>query len=280
MMSPDVSVVVCTKDSSRTLRRCLESVRKNNPLEVIIVDGMSGDNTLEIASEFTRNIFSDGGRGLGHARQLGVNVSRANYIGFIDSDVTLPDNFLTRMLDELAEKGYSGIHSQIKPERCTTYWEWAESVDFDLEFNKPGKKDYINAQAAIFDKRVIERLGFDSYFKGSAEDRDLCTRMSRVGLTVGVGTSVAYHLHKSTIRECLSQMIWYGRGLARLGRKYRSVSVFCEPLLAIAYGFSIWIKHHLGRMFPYWVMTSLGMGIGIGLGLWETRNDRSSGARQ
>ena len=272
-MSPqdDTSVVVCTRNSSATLRQCLNTIQRNEPLEIIVIDGQSSDNTLEIASEFTGSILSDNGLGLGFARQLGVSSSKGSYVAFVDSDIILPDRFLSRMVSELRESGYAGIHAQIRPGKCGTYWEWAESLDYELEYNKPGPKAYINTQAALFEREALEGFGFDEFFEGAGEDRDLCLRMANAGLVVGVGSSAAYHMHRSTLRDRLHQTIWYGKGMARLGWKHRRISFFCEPLYGMAYGLLLWFAHRQGKMLPYWLMTSLGSSIGIISELWRMR---------
>ena len=47
-----LSVVVCVRNEEDRLRDCLESVYKNKPDEVILVDGNSSDKTIEIARQF------------------------------------------------------------------------------------------------------------------------------------------------------------------------------------------------------------------------------------
>ena len=62
MNAPGVSVVVPTKNVGRTLRRCLESVRAQDhqPLELVVVDNFSTDDTFEIATEFADVAFQLG----------------------------------------------------------------------------------------------------------------------------------------------------------------------------------------------------------------------------
>ena len=58
-----ISVIIVAKNAERTIEECLEKIRRNDPVEIIIIDGDSTDRTVEIARKFTRRIYSDGGRG-------------------------------------------------------------------------------------------------------------------------------------------------------------------------------------------------------------------------
>ena len=66
-MLDNISTVICVKNGEKILEKCLKSIIRNSPLEIIIVDGGSKDCTIEIAKKYTDKIFSDGGRGLAYA---------------------------------------------------------------------------------------------------------------------------------------------------------------------------------------------------------------------
>ena len=49
-----ISVVVVVKNEFKKIKRCLQSIKKNNPDEIIVVDGDSSDSTVTIAKNFTK----------------------------------------------------------------------------------------------------------------------------------------------------------------------------------------------------------------------------------
>jgi glycosyltransferase involved in cell wall biosynthesis len=55
-----VSVIIPTYNSSRTLEKCLESIKNQSykNIEIIVVDNNSKDNTKEIALKFTDKVFN------------------------------------------------------------------------------------------------------------------------------------------------------------------------------------------------------------------------------
>ena len=91
----DVVVIVPNYNKRKTLRACLESVyaQSYRPAEVIVVDDVSTDGSLEIAREFPCTIVeSPRNGGPAVARNLGVARSTAPLLFFVDSDTALaPD---------------------------------------------------------------------------------------------------------------------------------------------------------------------------------------------
>jgi glycosyltransferase involved in cell wall biosynthesis len=84
-----VSVIIATKNSGRFLRECLESVRAQTlaPLEVILVDACSTDDTHKIAAEFPQvRIVKQRGTGFTGAWNEGIKAARGNLLAFLDSD--------------------------------------------------------------------------------------------------------------------------------------------------------------------------------------------------
>ncbi|MEM3607107.1 MAG: glycosyltransferase family A protein [Candidatus Bathyarchaeia archaeon] len=82
-----IDVIVCTKNSEKTLKNCLQLIRKFIQINrLIIIDGGSADATVEIAKKFNAEIYYDGGVSLGLARNLGLNLAETEIVAFIDSD--------------------------------------------------------------------------------------------------------------------------------------------------------------------------------------------------
>jgi len=63
---PLVSVIIPTKNSGRTIRPCLESVRAQTyrNFEIVVVDNFSSDSTVRIAKEYADLVLLAGPRGL------------------------------------------------------------------------------------------------------------------------------------------------------------------------------------------------------------------------
>lgn len=94
-----VSVVVPTRNESAALPRLLASLgRQGLPLDVVVADADSTDDTRDIARAWGARVVDGGLPGVG--RNAGARVVRHDALVFLDADVELPDGFLAQNLAE------------------------------------------------------------------------------------------------------------------------------------------------------------------------------------
>lgn len=90
---PKVSVIIPTYNRAHIISRAIQSVldQTYQDLEIIIVDDGSTDNTESVIKSFNDkriiyNKSNNKNKGVASARNIGVKLSRAEYIAFQDSD--------------------------------------------------------------------------------------------------------------------------------------------------------------------------------------------------
>ena len=96
----DISVVIPCYNSEKTINDCINSVTSQtlNVREIIIVNDGSLDNTLnkikKIANNSDQNIIilNQKNRGIGAARNLGLNKCTSKFVAFLDSDDVWENN--------------------------------------------------------------------------------------------------------------------------------------------------------------------------------------------
>lgn len=105
-----VSLIICCYNSVMRLPETLKHVAglktSNILLEVIIVDNASSDETARIAKKEWHKysnstdfkIVAEPKPGLSHARMKGINVSKYDYICFVDDDNWLDKNYLNELV--------------------------------------------------------------------------------------------------------------------------------------------------------------------------------------
>src|SRR5216117_2813695 len=84
-----ISVVVPARNAADFIEACLAAVQRNNPTEIIVVDGRSEDETVMIADRYADSILSDEGGGVAYARQMGAEAAKQPYVAFVDVDIEL-----------------------------------------------------------------------------------------------------------------------------------------------------------------------------------------------
>ena len=88
-----ISVIVPVHNTVNYLRKCIESIRNQSleNIEIILVDNLSTDGSSEVCDEYasmdTRvKVIHLSVANASVARNAGIDMASAPYIGFIDSD--------------------------------------------------------------------------------------------------------------------------------------------------------------------------------------------------
>jgi glycosyltransferase involved in cell wall biosynthesis len=93
---PRVSVVVPVRDGARYLEEALRSIagQKPLPLEVVVVDDGSRDESARIAEQLGARVIRQDHAGQAAARNRGLEESRAELVAFLDADDIWPSERL------------------------------------------------------------------------------------------------------------------------------------------------------------------------------------------
>lgn len=100
-MNSKVSVIIPIYNASNTLSKTLDSIifQSYSNLEIILINDGSTDGSLEICKEYKQIdpriiIIDQKNSGVGEARNSGINISKGEYICFIDADDTIGENYI------------------------------------------------------------------------------------------------------------------------------------------------------------------------------------------
>ncbi len=91
MENRSISVVIPVYNTEKYLGKAIESVlqQEEKPLEIIVVDDGSTDNSVRIAQQFGDKIKllkQETNKGCGAARNRGVKQAKGTYLAFLDAD--------------------------------------------------------------------------------------------------------------------------------------------------------------------------------------------------
>lgn len=95
-MIPKISVVIPTLNEEKYLKSTLESFKKQTftDFEIIIADGASTDNTLEIAKRYADEITINKKGSVCQNREIGLRLAKGKIIVGADADTVYPHNYL------------------------------------------------------------------------------------------------------------------------------------------------------------------------------------------
>lgn len=99
-MTMRFSIVVPAHDEARTLPATLESLARQDfaePVEIIVVDNASTDDTAATAAAYGVRVVREPVRGVCNARQTGVEAARGEIVVSTDADTVHPPDWLRRL---------------------------------------------------------------------------------------------------------------------------------------------------------------------------------------
>ena len=139
---PSVSVIMPVYNVERYVEAAIRSVSAQTlkDFELIIVDDGSSDRSFEICQRFAQSdpriklVRHEQNRGLGAARNTGMDHARGKYIAFLDSDDLLLENALSTLYA-------TAEHNNTEVVRSTEYFERMELEDGSFDKTLIGRSD-------------------------------------------------------------------------------------------------------------------------------------------
>ncbi|MBP7820962.1 glycosyltransferase family 2 protein [Candidatus Saccharibacteria bacterium] len=108
-----ISVIIPVYNEEDRIFDCLNSITNQTvkPLEIIVVDNNSTDQTISIADRFKDvKVISEKKQGLSMARNKGFNSARGDLLARIDADTIVPPEWVQQLKNEfIYDKNLDGI---------------------------------------------------------------------------------------------------------------------------------------------------------------------------
>jgi glycosyltransferase involved in cell wall biosynthesis len=202
--SDTVSVIIPAYNAAAFVATAIDSAlgQTRAPLEVIVVDDGSTDDTRRILETFADRIriVAQSNAGLAAARNAGAKVARGKWLAFLDADDTWHEEKLERQL-EVAREEHALIYSDRHnvgdigdlPRVQSTGVELREGDIFETLLNNG---NFITASSTVIKADVFHSLGGFDERLNAAEDWDMWLRVAEQGL-VGLCRVpvVSYRIH-------------------------------------------------------------------------------------
>jgi cellulose synthase/poly-beta-1,6-N-acetylglucosamine synthase-like glycosyltransferase len=273
-MSPgfELSVVICSLNGAPGVDRCLRALDRQvgaPPLDVVVVDDGSTDDTSEVARRHgARVVRHETNRGLSAARNSGVEAAQAAIVAFLDDDCEPAPDWAAYLLSAyeddvvgvggivrpLSQPGFVGRylerHNPLEPLEIEL--KRSEALHYRIRLylarqwaarsRHTGRRPVYALVGAnmSFRRRALLDIGlFDTRFTFGAEELDLCWRIALANpdqrFMLEPRARVVHHFEDS-LRDTLRRSRAYGRGSARMCRKWPSArpTLFPFPVITAA----------------------------------------------
>ncbi len=162
-----ISVIVPIYNVEKYLRKCLDSIvnQTYKNFEVIMVNDGSTDGSEELAKQYLIDnrfrLFNQSNQGQGAARNLGIDMSKGDFICFVDSDDYISTQYLENLWAAL-------INNKADIVQCGVQRVWEDGRSANLHPDSLKYKEYSDIktyiQAAAFS--VCDKLFKKELFHG------------------------------------------------------------------------------------------------------------------
>jgi GT2 family glycosyltransferase len=224
---PRFSIVVCSYNGSRTIRKTLDGIgRLEYPnFEIIVIDDGSTDATAAIAASYNCRLISTKNAGLSSARNVGLRAASGEIIAYLDDDAVPDSNWLHYLAASFRKTKHAAIGGpNIAPSD--------ENIVADCVDKAPGCPTHVLLTDELAEhipgcnmavrKSCLEAVGgFDPVFRSAGDDVDLCWRLQQNGWTLGFSPgAMVWHHRRHSLFGYLKQQRGYGIAEALLERKW------------------------------------------------------------
>ena len=213
-----VTVVVPTKNSERTIRACLESIKSQSlTCTLVVVDNFSSDSTFAIAQSLA-DIAVQRGPERSAQRNYGASLTSDPIVGFIDSDMILTSDVVRESVDSML----LGAATVIVPEETIGEGYWAQVSAYERTFYDGD--DAIEAPR-FFTREVLDLVGgWDETMTG-AEDWDLAIRTESYGSRLRISSKIIHDEGSVKYFDICLKKKYYASGVLIFLQKHRHTAL-------------------------------------------------------
>ena len=234
MPAPSVDVIIAARNEARMIGAALQALRDQDytgPLQVVVVDDGSGDDTAAIARGRGVRVVSSARSGAAAARNAGLRSGDGEVVAFLDAHSIAAPDWVRRMVEPLHDARVGGVQSHIDNRsldaRVQRYLDRSGALTNErvLDDSLRGARNlypWIPTCNCLYRRAAVEEVGGFNEAMFACEDVELAWRVVLRGFHLAYAPAAQLtHYDGSPWRHFVRKGFRYGRGAAQLARRYR-----------------------------------------------------------
>jgi glycosyltransferase involved in cell wall biosynthesis len=189
------------------IERCLTSLKAAGVGQIIVVDAYSTDGTRQVAEKHADLVLEDEGKGLGNARNIGIQQTQGTLILNMGSDNVLPPDQLDIMIATLTQENLHGVSAQTRiegsnyPSKGLNAWRQGRF--------RPGSAAVIGTPT-LFIGEMLRAHPYDPS-RTFSDDSELCERWAtQFNSRFAISKAEVLEIGKTSWREVFIRCRMYG----------------------------------------------------------------------
>lgn len=188
-----ISVIIPVHNAEKFLSRCINSVLHNtySDLEILLIENGSTDGSLELCRQYEAkyeniSVYISDKTGVSHARNIGLDYAKGEYIAFVDADDYVSPVLYETMIKcsnennadfifcdfhQGSDKDYCFDVLRDKSEKCCLI----PIREFYYELYVKDRRSYIAPWNKLIKREIVSHIRFDETLR-VAEDRSFVAR--------------------------------------------------------------------------------------------------------
>jgi cellulose synthase/poly-beta-1,6-N-acetylglucosamine synthase-like glycosyltransferase len=226
-----VSIVIPMYNAERYIRNVLDAIFSQDypaPVEVIVVNDGSTDNSLEVVQEFEGRgdlrVIDQSNQGAVAATNNGFNAARNDVICSVDSDVVLHRDFLSKIMEEFDDPSVGAVQGYYKTPANVSFWAKMMGYDVEARYDSIGSRyvSHVCTGDTAYRRSAIEKTGlFDPAFI-YGYDNDISYRLQKTGYKlVFRKDALCDHYWKANLPSYIKQQYHSAYGRMQIINKHK-----------------------------------------------------------
>lgn len=234
-----ISILIVVRNAKDNILNCIQSIESqfqgnNKEWELIIVDGMSGDGSKEIATQYLKNkpyswvVLDNPKKILASGWNIGIKAAKGKYVLRPDVHATLHQGYIQNGLNLLAEQPIVTAVGGALQTKASGFWGEIIAQALSSKIGVGGSPFRTNVADGMVDtvaygiyrKSIFDTVGYFNENLKRHQDNDMHDRIKKVGGTFYLfGQMKADYYCRSTIYSLAKQMVQNGFYLTQLSIK-------------------------------------------------------------